>query len=151
MSQIPPPPPSFNPGEAPRQSGPVTPVSNGARFGEFLLEMLLTIVTCGIGWLIWSAVLWQQSTTPAKKLLKMRVVNVATGAPATMQQMLLRELLGKVALAWGGNLVLSAALDGSGANVGGLLFLVSGILILVTPTRQGVWDYIAKTTVVREG
>ena len=150
MSQIPPPPPpSYEPGEAPGPSGPVTPVGNLARFGAFALEILLTFVTCGIGWLIWSIVLWQQSATPAKKILKMRVVDVTTGAPATMQQMVLRELVGKIAIAWGGNLAFSSALDGSGANVGALLYLVSGILILVNSTRQGVWDYIAKTTVVR--
>jgi uncharacterized RDD family membrane protein YckC len=92
------------------------------------------IVTCGIGWLIWDIVLWQQSTSPAKKMLKLTIVDVNTGAPATMTQMLLREGLGKI--------VLSA--------ITGVVGIVSAVLILVVPSRQGVWDYIAKTTVVRE-
>jgi len=33
----------------------------------------------------------------------------------------------------------------------GVVGFVSAILILVVPSHQGVWDFIAKTTVVREG
>jgi uncharacterized RDD family membrane protein YckC len=97
--------------------------------------VLLAIVTCGIGWLIWSIVLWQQSTSPAKKMLKLKIVDFNTGAPATMTQMLLREGLGKIVL----------------GTITGITGLISAVLILVVPGRQGVWDYIAKTTVVREG
>jgi uncharacterized RDD family membrane protein YckC len=96
---------------------------------------LLFVVTCGIGWLIWSIILWQQSTSPAKKMLNLKIVDINTGAPASMVQMLLREGLGKI--------VLSA--------ITGIVGIVSAILILVVPSRQGVWDYISKTTVVREG
>jgi uncharacterized RDD family membrane protein YckC len=96
---------------------------------------LLFVVTCGIGWLIWSIVLWQQSTSPAKKMLKLKIVDFNTGAPATMTQMLLREGLGKIVL----------------GTITGITGLISAVLILVVPGRQGVWDYIAKTTVVREG
>jgi uncharacterized RDD family membrane protein YckC len=96
---------------------------------------LLFVVTCGIGWLIWDIVLWQKSTSPAKKMLNLKIVDINTGAPASMVQMLLREGLGKI--------VLSA--------ITGIVGIVSAILILVVPSRQGVWDYISKTTVVREG
>jgi len=96
---------------------------------------LLFVVTCGIGWLIWDIVLWQQSTSPAKKMLNLKIVDINTGAPASMVQMLLREGLGKI--------VLSA--------ITGIVGIISAILILVVPSRQGVWDYISKTTVVREG
>ena len=111
------------------------PCGNGVRFGALLLDSLLFVVTCGIGWLIWSIVLWQQSTSPAKKMLNLKIVDINTGAPATMVQMLLREGLGKI--------VLSA--------ITGIVGIISAILILVVPSRQGVWDYISKTTVVREG
>ena len=37
----------------------VEPCGNGIRLGAALLELLLFIVTCGIGWLIWWVVLWQ--------------------------------------------------------------------------------------------
>ena len=129
---LPPPPPSWSP--VPSTGGSVTPCDNGVRFGAFALDIVLFIVTCGIGWFIWSIVLWQQSTSTAKKMLGLRVVDLATGAPATMQQMLLREGLGKIVI---------------GSITSGLVTLVSAVLILVTPSRQGVWDYLSKTTVVK--
>ena len=133
FSSPPPPPPASN------SSGSlgtgVVPCGNGVRFGALLLDSLLFVVTCGIGWLIWDIVLWQQSTSPAKKMLNLKIVDINTGAPASMVQMLLREGLGKI--------VLSA--------VTGIVGIISAVLILVVPSRQGVWDYIAKTTVVREG
>ena len=111
-----------------------TPCSNGQRLGASLLDGLLFVVTLGIGWLIWDIVLFSQSTSPAKKMLGLRIVDINTGVPATMQQMLLREVLGKFIL----------------GSVTGITGLVSIVLILVTPSRQGVWDYIARTTVVSE-
>ena len=134
MSDLPPPPPPSIRVDFGSSSGAVVPCGNGIRFGALLLETLLMIVTCFIGWLIWYVVLWPQSTSPAKKILKLRIVDVNTGAPATMQQMLLREGLGKIVL----------------GAVTGITGIISAVLILVTPMRQGVWDYIAKTTVVRE-
>ena len=128
----PPPPPSRSSGSL---GTGVVPCGNGVRFGALLLDSLLFVVTCGIGWLIWDIVLWQQSTSPAKKMLNLKIVDINTGAPASMVQMLLREGLGKI--------VLSA--------ITGIVGIVSAILILVVPSRQGVWDYISKTTVVREG
>lgn len=69
-------------------------------------------------------------------MLSLRIVDLQSGAPATMQQMLLRELLGKLIL---------------NSVTGGLVSLVSAVLILVTPTRQGAWDYLSRTTVIKEG
>jgi len=132
FSSPPPPPPSNNSSSF---SAGVVPCGNGVRLGALLLDSLLFVLTCGIGWLIWSIVLWQQSTSPAKKMLNLKIVDINTGAPASMVQMLLREGLGKI--------VLSA--------ITGIVGIVSAILILVVPSRQGVWDYISKTTVVREG
>ena len=128
----PPPPPSRSSGSL---GTGVVPCGNGVRFGALLLDSLLFVVTCGIGWLIWDIVLWQQSTSPAKKMLNLKSVDINTGAPASMVQMLLREGLGKI--------VLSA--------ITGIVGIISAVLILVVPSRQGVWDYISKTTVVREG
>jgi len=135
FSSPPPPPPSNNSGSFGAGAGVgVVPCGNGVRFGALLLDSLLFIVTCGIGWLIWDIVLWQQSTSPAKKMLNLKIVDINTGAPASMVQMLLREGLGKI--------VLSA--------ITGIVGIISAVLILVVPSRQGVWDYISKTTVVRE-
>jgi uncharacterized RDD family membrane protein YckC len=112
------------------------PCSNGVRFGAFMLDALLAVFTFGIGWLILDIVLWQQSTSPAKKMLNLRIVDTKTGAPASMTQMLLREGLGKLVL---------------GSVTSGILWLVSAVLILADPTRKAVWDYLGTTTVVREG
>jgi uncharacterized RDD family membrane protein YckC len=131
FSSPPPPPPSTNSGSF---SAGVVPCGNGVRFGALLLDSLLFVVTCGIGWLIWDIVLWQQSTSQAKKMLKLKIVDINTGAPASMVQMLLREGLGKIML----------------SAITGIVGIVSAILILVVPSRQGVWDFIAKTTVIRE-
>lgn len=69
-------------------------------------------------------------------MLNLKIVDINTGAPASMQQMLLREVLGKMILS---------------TVTSGVTTLVGAILILVVPGRQGVWDYISKTTVIREG
>jgi len=116
----------------PPSSG-VVPCDNGVRLGAFILDVVLAIMTCVIGWLIWSIVLWGQSTSPAKKMLGLYIVDVQTGAPATMQQMLLRELVGKFVI----------------GSITGVVGIISAVLILVQPTRQAVWDYISRTTVVR--
>ena len=67
-------------------------------------------------------------------MLNLKIVDINTGAPASMTQMLLREGLGKIVL----------------GAITGIVGIVSAVLILVVPSRQGVWDFIAKTTVVRE-
>ena len=134
FSSPPPPPPSSN-SSGSLGSG-VVPCGNGVRLWATVLDGLLFIVTCGIGWLIWDIVLWQQSTSPAKKMLNLKIVDINTGAPASMQQMLLREVLGKIILS---------------TVTSGVSTLIGAVLILVGPGRQGVWDYISKTTVVREG
>jgi uncharacterized RDD family membrane protein YckC len=136
FSMPPPPPPNGSSSNSFSQAnGGITPCSNGQRLGAALLDGLLFVVTLGIGWLIWDILLLSKATSPAKKMLGLRIVDIKTGAPATMQQMLLREVLGKYVL---------------GSIASGITGLVSVVLILVTPSRQGVWDYIARTTVVSE-
>jgi uncharacterized RDD family membrane protein YckC len=113
----------------------LAPVSSaGKRFGALLLEGLLFIVTLGIGWLVWSLVVWAKGQTPAKSLLGMRCVRTDTAMAATWGTMALRELVGKAIL---GNVTF------------GLTTLVSAIMILVDDERrQGLWDKIAATVVV---
>jgi uncharacterized RDD family membrane protein YckC len=105
----------------------------GRRVGASLLDGLLMVVTLFIGWFVWSIVLWKQSTSPAKKMLGMQIVDANTGAPATMQQMVMREAVGKWVV---------------GSVSSGLATLGSFVMLFVTPKRQGVWDFIGGTTVV---
>ena len=131
----PPPPPSWSGGSSvPAGASPaVAPVSVGTRVGASLLDVLLMIVTLGIGWIIWAVVLLKESTSPAKKMMGLAIVDVNTGAPATMTQMVLREIVGKWVL----------------GSVTGIVTLASFVMLFVTPNRQAVWDFIGTTTVVR--
>lgn len=106
----------------------------GSRIGAALLDALLAVVTLGIGWIIWSVVLWKDSTSPGKKILRMRVVDANTGAPATMNQMVMREAVGKWVLGY----------------VTGIVSIASCVMLFTTPKRQAVWDYVATTAVVRD-
>jgi uncharacterized RDD family membrane protein YckC len=108
--------------------------SAGKRLGAYLLDGLLAVVTLGIGWIIWSLVIWKDGYSPAKKMLKMRVIKVSTGQPATFGDMALRELVGKWVI--------------NGVTLG-ITTLVSCFMILGS-ARQGVWDKIASTVVVDE-
>ena len=94
------------------------------------------VVSLFVGWLVWSIVLWKQSTSPGKKMLGMTIVDVNTGAPATMQQMVMREAVGKWVV---------------GSVAAGITTLASFVMLFTTPKRQGVWDYIGGTTVVDRG
>jgi hypothetical protein len=51
------------------------------RLGGWAVDLALNFVTFGIGWFIWSLVVWGQGQTPGKQLLKMRVYDKTTGKP----------------------------------------------------------------------
>lgn len=142
----PPPPPSGAPQAPPQayQSPPANasstqpeawkPImtSNGKRFGAFLLEGVLVLVTLVIGWLIWWIIAWGKGQTPAKQVLGMRCIKLSTGRVASFGDMAIRELVGKTLL---GNVTF------------GISTIVGGFMIL-GETRQGVWDRIAGTVVI---
>ena len=132
MSMSFPPPPPHN-APSPTVSAAMQLAGSGSRIGAALLDSLLMIVTLFIGWLIWSIVLWKQSTSPAKKMLGMVVLDANTGAPASVKQMVMREVVGKWVV----------------GSVTGVVTLASIVMLWATPRRQTVWDYIGTTTVVR--
>lgn len=138
--------------------------SAGHRIGAFAVDAGLYIVTLGIGWFIWSMVLWNQGQTPAKKLLKLRVLDETTGRPARWGHMLIRQGLIPTTMSLGfyvpyltsilsGLLLKSTAI----AIVGAIL---SFALVLTIHIVDFVWlfgksgkrlvDYWAKTIVVNE-
>ena len=63
------------------------------RLGAYALDMVLAFFTLGIGWLIWSMIVWGEGQTPAKKILKLRTINATNGRPASWGHMGLREIL----------------------------------------------------------
>ncbi len=109
--------------------------SNGIRFGAYLLEIVLVVVTLFIGWVIWSLIIWGEGKTPAKKVLGMTCVKLETGRPATWGTMALREIVGK----W----VLSSI-------TAGLTGVISAFMILLAGDHRGIWDHMAGTVVVKD-
>lgn len=106
--------------------------SPGSRLSAYLLDVVLFLVTLGIGWFIWSLVTWSNGQSPAKSILGMRCVSSETGKTATWGTMALREWVGKGLL---------------GAVSFGITTIVSAFMIFSSP-RQGIWDKIATTVVV---
>jgi uncharacterized RDD family membrane protein YckC len=65
------------------------------RLGAFALDGVFAFLTLGIGWLIWSIIVWGEGQTPGKKILKIRVLNSVNGRVASRGHMAIREgLLG---------------------------------------------------------
>lgn len=61
------------------------------RLGGKALDVILSVLTFNIGWLIWSLVVWGQGQTPGKQILKLRVYDKTTGKPAKWGHMAIRE------------------------------------------------------------
>jgi uncharacterized RDD family membrane protein YckC len=125
----------------PAQNTPLPPgvvvSSAGKRLGGYLLEVVLVIFTLVLGWLIWSLIVWGQSTSPAKQLLKMKVLKKETGLRASYGTMALRELVGK----W---LIVGLVIG----SICGLVAIVLDFMLLWDKDRQELWDKIAGTIVV---
>jgi len=63
------------------------------RLGGKAVDLAMYTVTFGIGWFIWSLIIWGQGQTPGKQILKMRVYDKTTSKPAKWGQMAIREFL----------------------------------------------------------
>ena len=103
------------------------------------------LVTLGIGWLIWSVFTFEKGQTPAKRLLKMRVVRLDRHKAAGMGWTALRELILKMLLPllfvfhWLPFLLLLA------------VWLAANLAHLVAKQRgQTLWDRMLKTLVIND-
>jgi uncharacterized RDD family membrane protein YckC len=115
----------------------VTPLAGpGRRLAGFLLELVLFVVTLGVGWLIWSVLSWRSGRTPAKQLLRLRVVDGISGEQASWRRMALRQAVYALGIA-----------GLFGAATMGLGWGICAVFVL-SPTRQALWDRLAFTTVV---
>lgn len=107
--------------------------STGRRVTAYLLDVVLAIVTLGIGWIIWSIIVWGKGTSPGKSLMKMKCVNVETGQLCGYNEMVMREIVGKWLL----------------ATITFSITTIVGIVQLFTADdRRVLWDKIGKTVVV---
>ena len=112
--------------------------SPGRRLGGYALDVLLTIVTLFIGWLIWFIIVAPRGQTPGKQLLGMYVMR-EDGSRAGGWYMWLREFVVK-GLVFG---VLIATITG------GLAWVVAALWCLWDRERQCLWDKVTATYVAR--
>jgi uncharacterized RDD family membrane protein YckC len=111
----------------------VTITGRGKRFGEWWLGLLLMIVTLYVGYWVWSLIIWERGQTPAKQLLKMRVVQVKTGKASNWGQMALRQLVVRWLISF---------------LTGGLFEVFGGAFVLFRDDRRALWDLMVDTVVV---
>ena len=63
------------------------------RLGGKAVDLAMYTVTFGIGWLIWSLIVWGNGQSPGKQILKLRVYDKTTSKPVKWGQMAIREFL----------------------------------------------------------
>jgi uncharacterized RDD family membrane protein YckC len=111
------------------------------RLGAYVLDAVLSALTFGIGWLIWSFITWGEGQTPGKKILKIRVRNFDTGAVATWGHMAVRELLVPLTV------VIAVGLTSGLALVA---WIVLEIVFYYTKNNRTLRDLWVKTIVINE-
>jgi len=106
--------------------------STGRRIGAYFLAIPLAIVTLGIGYIIWGAILWGKGQTPALKVLGMRCWHPDTQSVPGFGRMALREIIGRI-------------VDGV---LSFITLLISFIFFLTRDDRRTLHDIVAGTVVV---
>ena len=120
------------------------------RFRAYVLDSILAVVTLGVGWLIWAIVLNLKTpgVTPAKRIMKMRVVDAKTYAPLSLGQMIIRRaIIGSIV----GDAAIYVAFTVGGLwNILGSAILVA--LVAKLPMRnernRNLWDMASWSMVV---
>lgn len=108
--------------------------SVGRRIGAYFLAIPLSIVTLGIGYVIWGVIVWGRGQTPTFQVLKMRCWRPETAEVPGWWRMALREVVGRI-------------LEGILGFITGLLSL---IMFLATREHRSLHDMIAGTVVVHD-
>ena len=111
------------------------------RLGAIVLDATLMVITFGIGWLIWSFIVWGEGQTPAKKILKLRTVNFTNGRPATWGHMGIREGLIPITV---------SIASGVTGGIASIAWIVVEIVFYFTKGQRTFRDYWVKTAVVNE-
>lgn len=111
--------------------------TSGRRIGAWFLAIPLCLVTLGIGYVVWGAVIWGRGQTPALQVLGMRCWRPETGRVAGWWWMALREIVGRFVegLLWLITLALSLILMVSRPDRKCLHDLVAGTVVLVDPNK----------------
>ena len=111
-----------------------TVASYGNRVGAYLLDIPLSIVTLGIGWLIWNIVVMTKGQNPGKQLVGMYIINSKGEPIGFWHQALLRALVGMYVL---------------GGMTLGVYTIVDFLWPLWDRNNQALHDKVAGTFVVR--
>lgn len=111
------------------------------RLGAIVLDAALIVLTLGIGWVIWSFIVWGEGQTPAKKILKLRTINFTNGKPASWGHMGLREFLVPTTVS------IASAVTGGLASIA---WIIVEIVFYFTKGQRTLRDYWVKTAVVNE-
>jgi len=111
------------------------------RLGAYALDAVLAFITVGIGWLIWSLIVWGEGQTPAKKILKIRVRHFETGGVVTWGHMAVREFLVP--------LTVSVAI-GLTSGIAAIAWIVIEIVFYYTKNSRTLRDLWVKTAVINE-
>ena len=122
-----------------QQSGLMLPqgtvlASSGRRIGAFFLAIPLTVVTLGIGYVIWGLIAWGNGQTPALQVLGMRCYRPETNRIAGFWWMALRNIVGRIV-----DGILSIITE-----------LISFIFMLNRPDRRTLHDLVAGTVVLHD-
>ena len=131
------------------------------RLGGKAVDLAMYTVTFGIGWFIWSLIVWGQGQTPGKQILKLRVYDKTTEKPANWGQMAIREFLLPLTVTVAllpFILAVSIIPDPTAQFAGVALvyiavfagYLVDGFWILKGTERNRLVDKFAKTDVLNE-
>ena len=110
----------------------------GKRFGEYCLELVLFLVTLGIGWLIWALVILGRGQSPAKQILNMRTVDADTGQVPSYGMMFVRDFLCKGLLMS----IITSITFGLG--------LILYFWLTWDDKNQELWDKMVNTVVVED-
>ncbi len=103
--------------------------SKASRLLCALLEVVLAIVTLGIGYFIWSFFTYRHGQTPGKKLMGIRVISLNDGKALPFWMTLLREWIVK-------------------GFIGSITFGIAYLWILFDAKNQSLYDKVLNTVVV---
>lgn len=112
--------------------------SVGRRVGAYFLAIPLSIITLGIGYVIWGLIVWGKGTTPALQVLGMRCYNPETRQVAGFGRMALREIIGRFVeqLLACVTLLISFFLFATRADRRSLHDLIAGTIVLHDPEKR---------------
>lgn len=111
------------------------------RLGAIVLDATLIVLTLGVGWMIWSFIVWSEGQTPAKKILKLRTINFTNGRPASWGHMGIREGLIPISIS------IASTITGGIAYIA---WVIIEITFYFSKNQRTLRDYWVKTAVVNE-